>query len=480
MPSVPSSPSTGSSSTGSSSPVPTSPVRLTGWGRIAPTTADLAAPASEAQAAALLRYLAEPSTSKSGTAIPRGLGRSYNNAAQSAGGVVISTSRLNNIVSLDPAAGIVVAEAGVSLEQLMVAGLPHGWFVPVSPGTRQVTVGGAIAADVHGKNHHVAGSFASHVTSFDILIPRAGQAGPLTVTPESDPALFWATAGGMGLTGFITRATIKLKRVESSLVKVDTVRTRDIDETMAVLAEHDKKYGYTVAWSDDLATGRHLGRSVITSGDFAALDDLDDSRRSDPFRFDPQARLAAPGFFPPGLMNRYSIRLANTAWYLKAPKHREHELQTISQFFHPLDGIRNWNRVYGPGGFRQYQYVMPFGAEAAVRRSFELVSAHPAPSFVTVLKRFGQADPGLLSFPTEGWTLALDFPARTPGLGPLLDELDRLVVANGGRVYLAKDSRVSAATLEEMYPRLPEFRKLRADLDPSGILASDLSRRLNL
>ena len=206
--------------------------------------------------------------------IARGLGRSYNNAAQSAGGLVISTGRLNSIVSLDPAAGVVVAEAGVSLEQLMVAGLPHGWFVPVSPGTRQVTVGGAIAADVHGKNHHVAGSFASHVTSFDILFPNAEQAEPHTVTPQADPELFWATAGGMGLTGFITRATIQLKRVESSLVKVDTVKTRDIDETMAVLAEHDKKYGYTVAWSDDLAAGGSLGRSIITSGDFATLADL--------------------------------------------------------------------------------------------------------------------------------------------------------------------------------------------------------------
>ena len=464
----------------SSSPVPTTPVRLTGWGRIAPTRADLAAPASDAEAAALLRYLAGLPAGKAGPAIPRGLGRSYNNAAQSAGGVVISTSRLNNIISLDPATGIVVAEAGVSLEQLMVAGLPHGWFVPVSPGTRQVTVGGAIAADVHGKNHHVAGSFASHVTSFDILFPQAEAAEPHTVTPGADPELFWATAGGMGLTGFITRATIRLKRVESSLVKVDTVKTGDIDETMAVLAEHDTKYGYTVAWSDDLATGRHLGRSVITSGDFARSADLPPSRRADPFAFDPRARIGAPPAFPPGLMNRYSIRLANEAWYRKAPRLREGELQTISQFFHPLDGIRNWNRVYGPGGFRQYQYVLPFGAEAAVRRSFELIGGHPAPSFVTVLKRFGPGDPGLLSFPTAGWTLALDFPARTPGLGPLLDQLDKLVVDHGGRVYLAKDSRVSAATLEEMYPRLPDFRKLRAELDPRGTLASDLSLRLGL
>jgi decaprenylphospho-beta-D-ribofuranose 2-oxidase len=465
---------------GSRVPVPTRRVTLTGWGRIAPSQADLAAPATDAEAAALLGCLGEQAGAAFGTAIPRGLGRSYNNAAQSAGGLVISSSRLNKIVSLDPAAGVVVAEAGVSLEQLMVAGLPHGWFVPVSPGTRQVTVGGAIAADVHGKNHHVAGSFASHVTSFDILFPAAGQNEPHTVTRDRDPELFWATAGGMGLTGFITRATIQLKRVGSALVKVDTVKTADIDETMAVLAEHDRKYGYTVAWSDDLATGGRLGRSIITSGDFAALDDLTGRPRQDPFAFDPRARLTAPPVFPPGLMNRYSIRLANAVWYAKAPKLREHEIQTIGQFFHPLDGIRNWNRAYGPSGFRQYQYVMPFGAEAAVRRSFEMISAHRAPSFVTVLKRFGRADPGMLSFPAEGWTLALDFPARTRGLGPLMDELDKLVVANGGRVYLAKDSRVSAATLEQMYPRLAEFRKLRADLDPRGSLASDLSRRLGL
>jgi decaprenylphospho-beta-D-ribofuranose 2-oxidase len=457
----------------STSPVPTRSVTLTGWGRVAASTAELATPASGPEAAGLMRFAAGRGTA----AIPRGLGRSYNNAAQSAGGLVLSTARLNNILSLDQSAGIAVCEAGVSLEQLMLAGLPHGWFVPVSPGTRQVTIGGAIAADVHGKNHHLAGAFASHVTGFDLLLP-GGE--PVTVTPNGDPELFWATAGGMGLTGLITRATIQLKRVETSLLSVETVKTADIDETMAVLAEHDKKYGYTVAWSDDLATGKSLGRSIITSGDFAQLDDLPPRLAAEPLAFNPRTLIGAPGMIPPGLMNRYSIRLFNEAWYLKAPRHRTGELQTISQFFHPLDGIRNWNRVYGPGGFRQYQYVLPFGAEAAVRRSFEMVSVHPAPSFVTVLKRFGKSDPGMLSFPAPGWTLALDFPARTRGLGPLLDELDNLVVANGGRVYLAKDSRVSAASLEQMYPRLADFRKFRAELDPAGVFASDLSRRLGL
>ena len=447
-------------------------VTLTGWGRISPSAAELAEPASAASAAELL----SGGTAARGV-IPRGLGRSYNNAAQCAGGVVISTARLNRILSLDASTGLATCEAGVSLEQLMVAGLPAGWFVPVSPGTRQVSVGGAIAADVHGKNHHVAGSFARHVRSFEIVLP-GGE--PRTVTPQSDPALFWATAGGMGLTGLIVQAVIQLKRVPTSRVRVDTVRTADLDETMATLTEHDRAFGYTVAWSDSLARGVGLGRSVITSGDFAESADLPPDDREDPFAFRPGARLGVPPGFPPGLVNRYTVAVANEAWYRKAPRSRRGELQAIGTFFHPLDGIRNWNRVYGPGGFRQYQYVLPFGQDAAVRRSFELVSGARAPSFVTVLKRFGPGDDGLLSFPMAGWTLALDFPARTPGLAGLLGRLDRLVADAGGRVYLAKDSRVPPGVLAEMYPRLAEFAKLRAELDPAGILASDLSRRLGL
>jgi decaprenylphospho-beta-D-ribofuranose 2-oxidase len=447
-------------------------VTLTGWGRLAPSSAELAEPASDADAATALQAAAA-----SRGVIARGLGRSYNNAAQCGGGLVISTARLNRIIALDAATGLAACEAGASLEQLMVAGLPAGWFVPVSPGTRQVTVGGAIAADVHGKNHHVAGSFARHVPSFELLLPS----GELrTVTPGADPSLFWATAGGMGLTGLILRATVQLKRVATSRVRVDTVRTADIDQTMSVLTEHDRAYGYTVAWSDSLARGASLGRSVVTSGDFADLADLPARERADPFAFRPGARLGVPPGVPPGLISRYTVAPANEVWYRKAPRLRQGELQTIGKFFHPLDGVRNWNRVYGPGGFRQYQYVVPFGQEAAVRRSFELVSAARAPSFVTVLKRFGDQDPGLLSFPMAGWTLALDFPARTPGLAGLLGALDDLVVTAGGRVYLAKDSRVPADALTQMYPRLAEFRALRASLDPKAVLASDLSRRLGL
>ncbi|MGO9078770.1 MAG: FAD-binding protein [Streptosporangiaceae bacterium] len=444
---------------------------LTGWGRVEPSTAELAEPADPAALAGLLA--AAPARG----VIARGLGRSYNNAAQNGGGLVIGTTALDLITEFDTETGLVTCETGVSLERLMVAGLPRGWFVPVSPGTRQVTVGGAIAADVHGKNHHVAGSFARHVPWLDLLLPG----GELRrVSPESDPELFWATAGGMGLTGIIVRAAVQLRRVPSARVMVDTVRTADVDETMACLSATDEKYGYTVAWTDCLARGGGLGRSVITSGDFAQVSDLPPKARANPLAFAPGALLGAPPVFPRGLLNRHTIALANEAWYRKAPRRREGEIQSIGAFFHPLDGIRNWNRVYGPAGFRQYQYAVPFGADEVVRRSLEQIGAARAPSFVTVLKRFGPGDPGLLSFPLPGWTLALDFPAATPGLAGLLDRLDTLVLEAGGRVYLAKDSRVRPEVLAGMYPRLEEFRKLRARIDPHAVLASDLSRRLGL
>ena len=452
---------------------PTRPARLAGWGMTEPSMAELAEPGSAAEVAGLVTGARDTGV------IARGLGRSYNNAAQNEGGLVISTTALTEVVAFEPASGLVTCEAGVSLEQLMAAFLPAGWFVPVTPGTRQVTVGGAIAADVHGKNHHCAGSFARHVTSFDLVL---ADGEVRTVTPESDPDLFWATAGGMGLTGFIVRATIRLAKVETSRLIVDTVRTADIDETMAHLSATDADYDYTVAWTDCLATGASLGRSVITSGDFATMDQVRYRDRSAPLSFQPSARLRVPSAAArlPGLINSRTVGVLNDAWYRKAPRRRTGEIQTIGKFFHPLDGITSWNRVYGRAGFRQYQFVVPFSAGEVVRRALERVSALRAPSFVTVLKRFGPGDPGMLSFPMAGWTLALDFPARTPWLAQLLSELDKLVLDAGGRLYLAKDSRIPAELMPAMYPGLADFRRLRERVDPGGVFASDLSRRLDL
>jgi decaprenylphospho-beta-D-ribofuranose 2-oxidase len=315
------------------------------------------------------------------------------------------------------------------------------------------------------------------VTSFDLL---TADGAVRTVTPEGDPELFWATAGGMGLTGIVLRATVRLKKVETSKLIVDTVRTADLDETMAYLADTDDRYDYTVAWTDCLATGAALGRSVITSGSFAKVDDLPVKKRGKALAFKASTLAGAPPVFPSGLLNRRTIGLGNEVWYRKAPRRRDGEIQTIGTFFHPLDGIQNWNRAYGPAGFRQYQYVVPFEAGDVVRRSLERISALRAPSFVTVLKRLGASDPGPLSFPMQGWTLALDFPARTPWLSQLLGELDELVLGAGGRLYLAKDSRIPAELMEPMYPKLGEFRRLRAHLDPEGVFSSDLSRRLSL
>jgi len=452
-------------------------VRLSGWGRTEPTTAQLAVPASADEAAGLVKGVGGGVAGIGQRVIARGLGRSYNNAAQNEGGLVVSTAGMHDVLSFDADAGVVSCEAGVSLEQLMIGLLPDGWFVPVSPGTRQVTVGGAIAADVHGKNHHSAGSFGRHVLSFDLL--TAG-GDVRTVTPESDPDLFWGTVGGMGLTGIILRAKFQLKRVETSRLVVDTVRASNIDDTMAYLSSTDADYDYTVAWTDCLATRGALGRSVITSGSFAPAGEARYRNWAKPLEFKASALVGAPPVFPSGLINARTVAMLNEAWFRRAPRRRTGEIQTIGKFFHPLDAISNWNRIYGRAGFRQYQYVVPFEAAGVVVRSLERISALRAPSFVTVLKRFGPGDPGMLSFPMPGWTLALDFPARTPWLTALLAELDEMVLEAGGRLYLAKDSRIPAELMPRMYPRLADFRRLRAAVDPWGVFSSDLSRRLSL
>ncbi|MER6095296.1 FAD-binding oxidoreductase [Streptomyces sp. NPDC001728] len=447
---------------------------ITGWGRTAPTLARVHRPRAHAEVVAAVDALrADPAR---GT-IARGLGRAYGDAAQNAGGTVLDMTGLDRVLAVDTTAGLVVCEAGVSLHRLMTVLLPRGWFVPVTPGTRYVTVGGAIGADIHGKNHHLSGSFGRHVTSLELLTADGEIRTVLPGTP-----LFDATTGGMGLTGVILSATLRLLPVETSYVSVDTERARDLDDLMARLTATDHRYRYSVAWIDLLARGSATGRAVLTRGDHTPYDALPRRHRARraPLAFRPGRLPAPPPYVPGGLLGRGSVGLFNEFWYRRAPRRSTGAVQSLSAFFHPLDGIPHWNRIYGREGFVQYQFVVPYGREEALRRVVRRIADRGCPSFLAVLKRFGAGDPGWLSFPLPGWTLALDLPTGLPGLGAFLDALDEEVVGAGGRVYLAKDSRVRPETLAAMYPRLDAFRALRAELDPRSVFTSDLARRLDL
>lgn len=445
-------------------------VPLTGWGRTAPTRAHLLPVHGEGDAHAALR------TRTPRGVLARGLGRSYGDAAQNAGGSVLDMTDADRILDFDPVTGEVEVEAGISADELMNRFVPRGFFVPVTAGTRYVTVGGAIAADIHGKNHHRAGSFSQHVTWLDLL---TADGEVRRVGPDSDPDLFWATAGGMGLTGVILRARVRMKPIESSLITVDTDRTPDLDSLMTLLTESDHLYDYSVAWIDCVTKGARMGRSVLTRGRFARRDELPARKQADPLRYSGSVKLSAPNVFPPGLLNLATVAAFNELWYRKSPKRKRDQLQTIPTFFHPLDGVGEWNRIYGPHGFVQYQFVVPFGQEEALREAMVRISSSGTASFLAVLKRFGEGNPGMLSFPAPGWTLALDIPVVS-GLPRLLDQLDELVVNAGGKIYLAKDSRVRPELFEKMYPQLERFRSVRARVDPDGVFTSDLARRLSL
>jgi len=410
--------------------------------------------------------------------IARGLGSSYGDPAQNAGGLVLDMTGLSRIHRIDADAEIAVVDAGVSLDTLMRRALPFGLWVPVLPGTRQVTIGGAIAADVHGKNHHSTGSFGNHVLSIDL----AGADGVVrTLTPDGpDANLFWATIGGMGLTGIVLRATLRLHHTQSSYFVVDTDRTADLDELMGLLTDgSDDQYSYSAAWFDTTTTGAQLGRAVLTRGSLAKADELPAKLARNPLRFDAPQLLRFPDIFPSGLVNPTTLRAFSELWYRKAPRRQRGSIQNITAFYQLLDIFANWNRVYGRRGFLQYQFIVPLGAEAVFRDIVVKIASSNHSSGLNVLKRFGVGNEAPLSFPAPGWTITVDFPIA-PGLHDLCCELDEMVLNAGGRHYLAKESRTSAEAIHRGYPRFDEWRKTRDAADPDGLFISDMARRLEL
>ena len=440
--------------------------RLAGWGRFPVERCHVFRPERRAAVAETLAAKAAP------TFIARGLGRSYGDAALNADGGVIVHDRLDRVLDFDARTGVLHCEAGVSFADIVESWLPRGWFPPVTPGTKFVTVGGAIAADVHGKNHHRDGTLGASLEGFTLL---TADGDTLRCSPAEHADVFWATVGGMGLTGMILDARLALRRVESAWLRVDYRKAHDLDETLAVFAASDAGSSYSVAWIDCLARGRTTGRAVIMHGDHATAVEARAAGR-EPLAATRPRQHAVPFDLPGVLLNPLSVRVFNQLYY--AAHHDERSLVHVERFFYPLDGLAHWNRLYGRRGFVQYQAVLPpaEGPRGLVEL-LQRLSTSGRPSFLAVLKRLGPENPGLLSFPREGYTLALDLPVRD-GLLEFLRALDRLVLDRGGRIYLAKDATTTPEAFRAMYPRLDEFRAVKARLDPRGVLSSSLARRL--
>lgn len=440
-------------------------MKLSGWGRHPRFECRVSAPAD---AGALAERLS------AGAAIARGAGRAYGDSAMNVANT-IEMRRFNRMVSFDEGAGRLVAEAGVRLGDIIAAFLPRGWFPMVTPGTRDVTLGGMIAADVHGKNHHKDGSMAASVDWVELM----GTDGVVKrCSPTRNKALFEWTLGGMGLTGVILRAAIRLRPVESGWVRQETVPAPDLAAAMEIF-EARGEATYSVAWIDAMARGEALGRSVVMLGEHATARDLPPARADRPFDIPRRRRLAVPFDAPGFLLNRYSLRAFNAAYWQAGLRRAGGQIVDWESYFYPLDRITGWNRLYGPKGLVQFQCVLPpDAAGAGLRALLAEIAEAGLGSFLAVLKKFGPGRGGL-SFPTEGYTLALDFAVSRRSLA-LLDRLERIALDNGGRFYLAKDARLRPARLREADPRVKDFTELRRAEGLRAAFASAQSERLDL
>lgn len=384
--------------------------------------------------------------------LPQGLARSYGDSCLNDGGLLLETRSLDRFLDLDAERGLVRAEAGVSLAEVLDLVVPLGWFLPVTPGTKHVTLGGAIANDVHGKDHHVSGTFGRHVTRFELLRSDGSRR---ICSPAQHADLFAATIGGLGLTGLITWAEFQLVRIPSSFVAMETVRFDGLDGFFALSTESNATHPYAVAWVDTFARGDALGRGLFMRGAFT------DAPRGEPSARAKRTRLSVPIVLPDAALHPFAVATFNHAYFHKQLAPSLRRVVPYEPFFYPLDSIAHWNRLYGRRGFYQYQCVVPFEeGHAAMRAILRACADAREASFLSVLKTFGDLpSPGLLSFPMPGVTLALDFPDRGARTLALLDRLDALVREAGGRVYPAKDARMSPETFRASYPTWERFVK---------------------
>lgn len=432
---------------------------LSGWGRFPTVRCRTFRPEMSRDLCALAGYL------------PRGLGRSYGDASLDGRHGVVSMTRLDRLLSFDETTGMLEAEAGVSLGDIAHTFLPRGWFLPVTPGTKFVTLGGAIAGEVHGKNHHVDGAFSSHVEAFDLLCPNGER---IRCSRTENPDAFAATIGGMGLTGCITQVTLRLRRVPGPWVRVHHRPAANLESVFRLLSEDGFAEPYSVAWIDCLARGPKLGRSVLMLGDHAP-----GPSPSPGIALNPGLRI--PCDFPGWVLSPMAIKAFNEVFYRQNARRTKPFLATPDSFFYPLDRIGAWNRMYGRRGFIQYQCVLPDDhAFEGIRTLLEHISQAGAASFLAVLKKLGGPSEGLLAFPKPGFTLALDLPFKGSDTLRLVRDMDAVVLKAEGRINLCKDALLDPDSFRAMYPLFPRWQQIKRQLDPEGRLQSDLSRRLRM
>ncbi len=410
------------------------------------------------------------------TVIIRGQGNSYGDAALNENGQVISMERLNRFIAFDREQGILTAEAGVTLADILSLVIPVGWFLPVTPGTQQVSLGGCIAADVHGKNHQLTGSFSKHIIWLD-LITSAGEV--IRCSTDENPDFFWATIGGMGLTGIIGTVCLKLRCCPNKYLTVNNHTANNLAEVIERLRTNDDEY--SVAWLDTFASKQNLGRGIIMTAQHTPIEELPLTLPKESTKIRKRFAITIPCNCPNWMLHKTSLKIFQQLYWQKQAKKIAPYHSSLQQYFYPLDNIKHWNRLYGKRGFVQYQCLMPSAnANLGYQQLLTYLQSTPYPVYLGVLKKFGKENLGMLSFPQEGFTLALDLPILNTGLFKVLDKLDEIVLAHGGRVYLAKDARLKPAMFRQMYPRHAEWLTIKNKLDPEHLFSSSLSRRLEL